>query len=63
MIHAVNEIVRIEYARGPISRSDRSALDPKAQPYQDFIDQLLYRLAGLTPAESQALETRLATML
>jgi hypothetical protein len=41
----------------------RSHLDPAAQPYQDLIDQLLYRMAGLSPEESTALEARLATML
>ncbi len=41
----------------------RSALDPAAQPYQDFIDRLLFALAGFTDAEARGLETRLASML
>jgi hypothetical protein len=46
-----------------IARTERSALAPKAQPYQDLIDRILYRLAGLTDAEAQGLETRLEQML
>ncbi len=34
-----------------------------AQPYQDFIDRLFYRMAGLTEDESAGLEERLARML
>lgn len=60
---AVERICAIEHERGEIARTARSALDPAAQPYQDFIDRLFYTLAGLTPDESAALEHRLATML
>jgi hypothetical protein len=60
---AAARIIDLESARGPIARSERSALAPAAQPCQDFIDQLLYRLAGLSPHESAALESRLAQML
>lgn len=63
IIAATERIIAIEQNRGPISRSDRSHLDPRAQPYQDLIDQLFFRLAGLSPAESAALEARLTTML
>ena len=63
IVEATNQIIAIEQARGTIARFDRSHLDPKAQPYQDFIDTLFYRMAGLSPAEAQALETRLSTML
>ena len=48
---------------GTISRGDRSALWQKAQPYQDLIDKLFYRIAGLSDAESKELESRLAAML
>jgi hypothetical protein len=33
---------------GDIARTARSALDPKAQLYQDLIDRVLYRMAGLS---------------
>ena len=60
---AARKIAAVEAARGPIARRQRSRLDPKAQPYQDLIDRTLYRCAGLTAAESAALESRLAEML
>jgi hypothetical protein len=63
MVHLANEITRIESARGRIARAERSALDPEAQPYQDLIDLILYRMAGLTDAEATGLDRRLATML
>jgi len=59
----VDEITKIEAARGDIARTERSALAPEAQPYQDLIDRILYRLAGLTDAEAQGLEKRLEAML
>jgi hypothetical protein len=63
IVEAVNCIVRIETDRGEIARVDRSQLAPTAQPYQDFIDQLFYATAGLTPEEASGLENRLAQML
>lgn len=61
--HAVTRIIGVEQRRGEISRSARSTLAPLAQPYQDFLDRLFYRLAGLTDDEWQGLEERLADML
>ncbi|HWE95247.1 MAG TPA: Eco57I restriction-modification methylase domain-containing protein [Tepidisphaeraceae bacterium] len=63
IIEAVGKIIAIESARGEISRSDRSALAPAAQPYQDLIDRLFYAMAGMTDAEARSLEQRLAQML
>jgi hypothetical protein len=63
IVAAVQQIMRIEADRGEIARTDRSALDPDAQPYQDLIDQLLYAMAGLSAAEVRGLEERYATML
>jgi hypothetical protein len=63
IVDAVNRIIAIEKARGEIARSARSALAPEAQPLQDFIDRLLYAMAGLTPAEVQGVEERLSHML
>lgn len=61
--HAVDRITAIETARGEISRSDRSALAPTAQPYQDFLDRLFYMLVGMTDTEAAGLEERLSRML
>jgi hypothetical protein len=63
IVAAVERIIAIEASRSQIARKDRSALDPDAQPYQDFIDQLLYGLAGLTAAEVRGLEERYERML
>lgn len=63
LIELVRRITAIEAARGEISRSARSALAPAAQPYQDLIDRILYRLAGLSESEWRGLEERLSTML
>jgi type I restriction-modification system DNA methylase subunit len=63
LIEAVKRIIAQESERGDIPRTARSALDPAAQSYQDLIDRLLYRMAGLTDAEAKGLEARLAEML
>jgi hypothetical protein len=55
--------MELEADRGDIARTERSALDPAAQPYQDLIDQLIYGMAGLTAEEVKALEERYARML
>ena len=57
------KIIEIEVERGDIPRSARSTLEPKAQPYQDLIDRLFYVMAGLSEAESSAIEDRLTRML
>jgi hypothetical protein len=63
LVRLVDRITKVEADRGDIARSDRSALDPKAQPYQDLIDRMLYRMAGLSEDEAAGLERRLAQML
>ncbi len=63
IVAAVERIIGIESNRGQIARTDRSALDPDAQPYQDLIDQLLYGLAGLSAEEVRGLEERYERML
>jgi hypothetical protein len=63
IIAAVQQIMTLEADRGEIARTERSALDPAAQPFQDLIDQLFYGMAGLTSEEGKALEERYATML
>jgi len=49
--------------RGDIAHTERSALDPMVQPLQDLLDRIIFRRAGLSDAESAALEERLAKML
>jgi len=63
IVNLVNRIIEAERARGQISRAERSALSPEAQPYQDLIDRLFYAMAGLTVDEAKALEDRLSKML
>jgi type I restriction-modification system DNA methylase subunit len=63
IVSATQRIIAIESTRGEISRADRSALDPRAQPYQDLIDRLFYLMAGLSDTEIVGLESRLAAML
>jgi hypothetical protein len=63
IISAVRSISSIESSREHISRHERSQLSPEAQPYQDLIDALLYKMAGLTEDEQEGLEQRLAQML
>jgi hypothetical protein len=63
IIGAVKQIEGVEISRGDIARVERSALAPAAQPYQDLIDRLFFRTAGLSETESKKLEERLSTML
>lgn len=63
MVRLVERIIEIEANRGEISRSDRSALALRAQPLQDLLDRILFRMAGLTDDEAQGLEQRLSRML
>ncbi len=63
IVGAVERIIGIERERGEISRTDRAALAPEAQPHQDLIDQLLYGMAGLTADEVRGLEDRYERML
>ena len=63
VMEAVEEIETMERDRGTISRRDRSKLSTAGQPYQDFIDRLLFRMAGLSDAEIVGVERRLAAWL
>jgi hypothetical protein len=63
IVDLVNRCIAIEAARGEIARAERSRLAPAAQPLQDFIDRLLYAMAGLSNDEICGLEDRLARML
>ena len=63
IIGAVRAIMFLEADRGEIARVERSALAPAAQVYQDLIDRLLFRMAGLTDGEARGVEERLGRML
>ncbi len=63
IIHATKEIMKLESARGDITRSDRSELSDDAKPYQQFIDSLVFGMAGLSENEALGLQSRLEKML
>jgi hypothetical protein len=63
IIRPVDEISKIETARGAISRAERSALAREAHPCQERIDRIRYRITGLTGAEAQGLEKQLEGVL
>ena len=60
---AVHRIRAIETHREHITRAQRSALAEQAQPLQDVIDHVLFRLYGLTDDEAAGLKERLVQML
>jgi hypothetical protein len=60
---AASRIVEIERQRGEISRRERSALAEEAQPYQNFIDSVLFAMSGITESEAAGLDERLAAMM
>jgi hypothetical protein len=60
---ATEKIMKFECKRGQIARSERSELSDSANPYQQFIDMVLFRMAGLSAPEAKGLEYRLSTML
>ena len=63
IVKVVERIIEIETERGEIARSDRSSLAAAAQPLQDLLDRIFFRMAGLTDEEATGLEERLAKML
>jgi hypothetical protein len=63
VIDATRTIIAYECKRRNVQRSERSMLSPEAQPYQDFIDAVVYAMAGLSREEVTALEERLKKML
>jgi hypothetical protein len=63
IVEAVKRIIDVESDRGEIRRVDRSALAAEAQPYQDFIDRLIFAMAGLSADDARALEDRYNLMV
>lgn len=62
VVAAVDRIIDAEANRGAMTRSDRSALCAPAQPFQDFLDTVFFRLAGLTDPEVTGLKKRYEAM-
>jgi hypothetical protein len=52
----------IEKCRGPVSRADRARLATTAQPYQDLMDGIFFRLVGFAERETASLSERLEEM-
>jgi type I restriction-modification system DNA methylase subunit len=63
IVLATRRIIEEEKGRGEISRHERSALTEEAQPYQEFIDRILFAMAGTTETEAAELVGRLAAMM
>lgn len=63
LIYATEKIIEIEEARGDVSKRERALLAAGAQPYQVFIDRIVFAMAGLSDMEVIALEKRLAEMV
>jgi hypothetical protein len=63
IISAAKRIIVIEASRGEVNKKSRAALSEQAQPYQDFIDGILFAMAGLTVDEAKGLEQRLSGMM
>ncbi len=60
---ATARIVEIETARGDVSKRNRAALGEESQPFQDFIDNVLFTMAGVDERGVAALDKRLAVMM
>jgi len=60
---SVARIIEAETARGAVNKRARAALADESQPYQDFIDQVLFDMAGFSEPERTALEQRLSKMM
>jgi hypothetical protein len=59
---AVDRIICAEADREDMKRAERSELCKAAQPFQDFLDTVFFRLAGLTDPEVAALKKRYQAM-
>jgi hypothetical protein len=62
LIRLSRRVREIEEKRGPVRRVDRAKLAPAAQPYQDIIDKLLFRIVGFSDREVEALAARMEQM-
>jgi hypothetical protein len=63
IVAATTCIVDTEWKRGAVSKRNRAFLADEAQPYQDFVDHVLFMMAGINDTEAAGLTQRLATMM
>ena len=63
LVDTANRIRLAELDRGEISRTERAVLGTSSQPYQDFIDGVLFRCAGIGESQASDLCARLEQML
>ena len=61
--HLAARIHAAEQERGTITRQNRARLSERAQPFQDTIDLILFRMAGFSDNAIAGLEDRLSRML
>lgn len=55
-------IQAIEAARGEVSKAQRAHLDVQAQPLQDLIDAILFRMIGFSQQDVDGLTAKLEQM-
>lgn len=63
IVAATNQIVEFEWKRGKVSKRERAALAEESAGYQDFIDRVLFTMAGVSDVEAKQIEKRLQTMM
>lgn len=61
--HLAGRVCAAEEERGTITRQDRARLSKGAQPFQDVIDLILFRMVGLSDRDVAGIEDRLSRML
>ena len=62
LICATEKIIEIEAARSDVNKRERASLAAEAQPCQDFIDRIVFAMAGLSDSEMTGLDKRLTEM-
>jgi hypothetical protein len=63
LVCAADKVIEIEAARAEVNKRDRAFLAAHAQPYQKFIDRIIFAMAGLSELEAIALEQRLTQIV
>jgi hypothetical protein len=63
IVAATTQIVETEWKRGAVAKRDRAFLADEAQPYQDFVDRVLFTMAGINDKDAAGLTQRLAKMM
>ena len=63
LTEVVDELVRVEGARGPVAKRRRAAFAPEAEPLQELVDWVLFRMAGFDDDQIHHVKSRLRDML